>query len=571
MRWTTISLLPMVLAGCSLPTGVSFRCESDGACPDGLRCVALDAGRYCLDVDGGAAGAGTAGGGVAGGGTSGGGTSGGGTSGGGTSGGGTSGGGTSGGGTSGGGTSGGGTSGGGTSGGGTSGGGTSGGGTSGGGTSGGGTSGGGIAGGGTSGCGAPLDLADTLYVSVDGGSDSNSGVSPTAPFATVTHALTRAVSLGRSVIAVAPGVYSEPVVIGSAHAGRTVTGGFLADWTRDCAADARDRTVIDAPAGVGIAFSSISGPEVIVRRMTVRSGPTAQKGGSTYGVRALASNVSLHDVVVIAEPASEGRMPASPVDMTGTTLCLGVSDCSTGGAGSRGAAGRSADGGWFDAMGFLPGVGETGTPGGPGFNGTPPPLPVPANCATCSGSTPCNGSNLFCGNTTGAMSGTRGRCGCGGLGGLGAAGGIGGGASIALFASGSSLVRVTNSVLRSRAGGAGVGGAFGGLGSLGSSGARGNPTACIDPNGANCSRMRCNDNCEPSGQVLAVAGGADGGTGGTGGAGGPGGAGAGGPSIGVVSVFSTVTLTASTVNTGFPGPAADGGQPGFSQQTLTIP
>ena len=399
----------------------------------------------------------------------------------------------------------------------------------------------------------------------------NTGISAVAPYATITHALSRASSLRRSVIAVAPGVYAESIVVAAVHAGRTITGGFLTDWSRDCAIDARDRTVIDAPGGVGISFTNVSGTEVTVRRMTVRSGPTGQKGGSTYGVRALASNVSLDDVAVIAEPASEGRTPASPADVMGTTPCLGVSDCSTGGAGPRGASGRPADGGWFDAMGFLPGVGAPGTPGGSGFNGTPPPLPFSANCATCSGSTPCNGGDLFCGNTTGSMGGTRGRCGCGGLGGLGAPGGIGGGASVAVFASGGSVVRVTNSLLRARAGGAGADGADGGLGSPGSSGARGTQVACIDPTGAMCSRQRCADNCEPRGQVLLILGGLDGGTGGPGGTGGTGGPGAGGPSIGVVSVSSTVTLTGSTVNSGTPGPAAPGGQPGFSQQTLTIP
>jgi hypothetical protein len=472
MRWTTTTLLLLAFAGCSLPTGVSFRCESDGGCPEGLRCVALEAGRYCL---------------------------------------------------------------------------------------------------GTPGCGPALDPDDTLFVHADGGNDMNSGVSGTAAFATITRALSRSVVLRRSVIALAPGTYSEPVSLVATHAGRTITGGFLTDWSADCSSDARDRTVLEGPEGVGIAMTNVSGPEVTLSRLTVRSGPSPKASGSTYGVLALSSNIALNDVVVIAESANAGSTPFPPPEGIDATSCLGISDCSDGGTGAKGATGPPSDAGWFNQAGYVAGVGEPGGSGAPGFHGTLPPQPVPDTCAACNGSTPCNNGNLACGTTTSIRSGSRGRCGCGGVGGQGGAGGTGGGASIALFASGGSVVRVTNSNLRSTTGGAGAGGAVGGLGSPGSSGARGSSFTCINPNRANCGRTVCSATCEPSGPPLSIPGGASGGMGGSGGVGGAGGPGAGGPSVGVVSVSSRVTLTSTSVNTGAGGQEAQGGRAGFSQPSLMIP
>ncbi|MDP3500039.1 MAG: hypothetical protein Q8S33_06895 [Myxococcales bacterium] len=553
MRWTTICFLAMVLAGCSLPTGVNFRCEADGGCPEGLRCVSLEAGRYCLDSDGG-----TAGGGIAGGGTSGGGIAGGGTSGGGTSGGGIAGGGIAGGGTSGGGVSGGGIAGGGTSGGGIAGG---------GGTSGGGVAGGGVAGG-TAGCGAQLNPLDTYFVNVDGGSDTNAGTA-IAPFATIDRALSR--TQRRSVIAIAPGVYAETLTLGSVQGGRTLSGGFLPDWSRDCAPSARARTVIQG-SGVGLEFVAVSGDPVTVRQLTVRSGDTNMKNGSTYGLRATASNVALDDVLVIANDASNGGTPMDPAAATGTTSCAGTNDCSSGGPGLRGAMGRPSDGGWFDITGYLAGHGAPGILGGPGFNGTIAPAPIPTPCAVgCSAPPNCSNQMLACPVSTTAMSGSSGRCGCGGLGGAGAAGGIGAGASIALFAAGGSTMVVTNSRLESGAGGIGGAGADGGAGAGGSLGAQGNPLSCLNPTGASCNRSLCAFSCQLTAQMMNVPGAGDGGTGGEGGQGGPGGAGAGGPSIGVVSVSSSVTLTSTVNNPGPGGPAAPGGKAGFSQAVLTIP
>ncbi len=406
-------------------------------------------------------------------------------------------------------------------------------------------------------------------MNADGGSDSNTGTSPAAAFATIDRALSRAQR--RLVIAIAPGVYTETLTLNNVQSGRTLTGGFLPDWSRDCAPSARGRTVIQG-SGVGLEFVSISGDPVTVRQLTVRSGDTSLKNGSTYGLRATAANVALNDVVVSANDASNGGTPTDPAATTGTTSCAGTTDCSSGGTGARGATGRPSDGGWFDVTGYLAGHGAVGFSGGSGFNGTVAPVPVPTSCAVGCGTTPsCSNQMLACPVTTSGMTGSPGRCGCGGLAGAGAPGGIGAGASIALFAAGGSTVVVTNSRLESGAGGDGAAGSDGGAGARGSLGARGNPFSCSDPTGASCNRSLCAFSCQLLAQMMNVPGAGDGGTGGEGGQGGPGGPGAGGPSIGVVSVSSSVTLTSTNVNAGPGGAAAPGGKAGFSRQVLTIP
>lgn len=413
-------------------------------------------------------------------------------------------------------------------------------------------------------------------MSADGGSDSYNGLSPFGPVATISRALSIAASSRRTIIALGPGTYVESVTLGSAASGSTLTGGYQLDWSPDCSPSARQGTVLEG-GGFGLRVNNLSGPEVTVSHLTIRSGSSSMKGGSTYGVFVSAGNVALDDVVVEAAPAEHGASLGPPLPATGTRPCAGVLDCTNGSPGPRGTTGRASDGGWFTPTGWEPGNGSSGINGGVGNNGTPPPLaPSQPSCiGNCTGASPCDNGNLFCG-VIGPITVTSGRgsCGCGGLGGVAGAGGTGGGASVALFAVDGSSVRVWNSLLRSGPGGSGGSGADGGAGAPGALGGRGLGTTCHSFIGASssCGRNACPDNCEAISPVVTIAGGSDGGTGGPGGQGGPGGGGSGGASVGVVSLGSSMLIDGVTVITpGTGGPGADGAQGGFSAPMLLIP
>lgn len=413
-------------------------------------------------------------------------------------------------------------------------------------------------------------------MSADGGSDSFTGLSPFGPVATISRALSVAATSRRNIIALGPGTYFESVTLGTGSSGQTLSGGYQLDWSPDCSPIARDRTVIEG-GGVALSVNGLSGPEATVMHLTLRSGSSNMKAGSTYGVMASAGNVALDDVVVESAAAEPGFSPAAPMPTLGTQACTGVSDCGDGGAGPRGAGGQASDGGWFTPLGWQSSTGRVGSPGGTGRNGTPPPAaPSQSSCVgSCTGSSPCDMGNLFCG-AIGPITVTAGRgtCGCAGVGGAGGAGGIGGGASVAIFAVGGSAVRVSRSLIRSGTGGNGGAGADGGAGALGSPGSRGLGTQCHSFIGASssCGRNACPDNCEAISPIVSIPGGADGGAGGQGGQGGPGGGGSGGASVGVVSLGSSVMIDGATVITpGAGGLGGDGAQPGFSGPTLFIP
>jgi len=181
-------------------------------------------------------------------------------------------------------------------------------------------------------------------VSADGGSDSHNGLSPFGPVATISRALSIAASSRRTIIALGPGTYVESLTLGNAASGQTITGGYQLDWSPDCTASARQRTVLEG-SGFGLTVNTLSGPELTVAHLTIRSGSSSMKGGSTYGVFVSAGNVALDDVVVEAAPAEHGASLGPPLPATGTRPCAGVLDCTNGSPGPRGTTGRASDGG----------------------------------------------------------------------------------------------------------------------------------------------------------------------------------------------------------------------------------
>jgi hypothetical protein len=217
--------------------------------------------------------------------------------------------------------------------------------------------------------------------------------------------------------------------------------------------------------------------------------------------------------------------------------------CTVGGDGSRGNDGARGDGGtgqgWLSITnGYIAVPGKTGLTGTPGQGGgggggaAPPSIGCP------------NGAPAY--GASGASGGT------GGCGGKGGAPGLGGGASIALGLI-NSPVRITNSTLRAKEGGAGGDGANGQTGGSGKSG------------GSAKSGVNSRESCA-------------GGRGGQGGEGGRGGGGAGGASVAVAyvgeiplqsEVTRTVALVAAPGGLGAGNDIANGaGEPGKIAEVL---
>jgi hypothetical protein len=438
---------------------------------------------------------------------------------------------------------------------------------------------GGMAGGasgGAAGCGAPLDVATTIFVSPIG-LPTNSGESPSNPVDSVQVAVARAVALSRPTIALAPGTYSSFVSLQAQHAGLRFVGSRTATFDGDCAPDARSATTLLAPQPTTVSLMGVAGAQVIFSGLTIRSSPPLGLSESTLTVRVTNSNVRFENVDIYAPDARPGRSPAQP-GPPGNLACNGTSDCGLGRTGLDGGDGAPADAGSFNAAGYLPGDGKAGLNGDPGGNGTVPPVPPSASCiVACSGATPCIGGELFCGNLVNTVSSNRGTCGCGGRGGIGGSSATGGGASVAVFVTGNtSVVSFQNTRLFAGRGGPGGAPVQGGPGGPGTAGALGSSATCYRAGGPNgCGRMpsMCSQNCEILGPPATVIGvGPAGGSGAPGGPGGRGGAGAGGPSVALVTVGTPSVLIGNSVFAPDAGGEASGGAPpGANLPRLDVP
>jgi hypothetical protein len=369
-------------------------------------------------------------------------------------------------------------------------------------------------------------------------------------------------------------------LIGAANSGVALRGGFHAVgtvWQRDCADNARAKTVIASPAAIGVAIGNVSSvvrlETLTVLTRSVGTSIAAAAGGSCYGimVSGTGSLASLDDVRVSAGKGGAGGPVTSMVNPPVPT-CGGVDDCASGANGGVGPNGQQPSQGTYIALGYVPANGNAGVVGTRGSNGT---AGGAANQASCHLGAGCSGggalcTSLFCGDLTpiGLVSSSPGKCGCGGAGGPAGTGGRGGGASIALFVSGAgTAVSVTRSSLNAQDGGAGSAGLQGGDGSSGSPGTVGATATCWgDCRAVNHGGLNCN--CEQPGTSI-ISGGTAGGVGGTGGPGGSGSGGSGGPSIGVLRLNGAlVTLDgASTIGIGNAGAGAQGAPAGIAQPT----
>jgi len=426
---------------------------------------------------------------------------------------------------------------------------------------------------------------DGVFVSTASGDDSAGAGTRELPLRTIVKALAVAGASGKKTVFLDQGTYTESVSITDANAGVTLRGGFKASgtsWHRDCAGDARTRTVIASPTSTGVLVTTSSSRAVLQTLTVLTRSPgesiPGASGETCYGVFVSGDTAlaALDDVSITAGAGGLGGAVTERVAAPQAT-CLGVGDCGTGASAGGSAAGAMPGKGTFSSTGYAPANGNQGQFGSPGENGTPGADGTSASCHLGSG---CSGGTAACVTLTcsdqygtGKVQSGAGRCGCGGSGGGAGAGGMGGGASVALFVTGANAaVSVTRSVLLSKDGGDGSPGIDGGEGAAGTAGSPGEAATCwgaCQSVGLSLGSVTCS--CQqPS--TYYIAGGTAGGPGGSGGPGGRGSGGAGGPSIGVVRVGgAVVTLdAASSVHVGSGGKGADGSPDGAARQDLAL-
>ena len=341
------------------------------------------------------------------------------------------------------------------------------------------------------------------------------------PCLTVTNAVSQANAVGKAIVYVATGTYTESLDL--AHS-VTIEGAWSATgsaWTPACSSN--DATVIQAPSSAlaAVVVGSINGTATL-RWLQIMAAPaaTVPPSQSSYGIMALGptTTLSLEAVTVMASRGGDGA--AGSVGGTGTAATDAgcVSDGSTA---APGEAGPSSTGGLFTANGYESGdgvVGAGGLAGGSGASGGT------VECASCGS---CLASHCeYAANGAGTVCGSPGLAGCGGGGGGGGGGGTGGGSSIALYVWDATVTSQDCSFVAGPGGAGGPGGPGGGGGAP-SSGVAGAPAECL----LSCSfPIMDGGGCTSSYAV--ENGGSAGGMGQSGGAGGAGGGGAGGWSCG---------------------------------------
>lgn len=383
-------------------------------------------------------------------------------------------------------------------------------------------------------------LGRQLYVSA-AGADTNDGLTPARPFATLDRAL-RALAeptgMGRRVVLLTGGDYVAPTTknqTGFFELNRSASlhGGYGADFR---AATTGQATIVRG-LGVGLVVRGTVEP-VTLTGLTLRGfwpdpmmPPTGQTG---YGLIVIdAGVVRVTRCRIEAPPGGRGADGRGPqvfaVGSPGTTGSdvnaglggRGCTDASNGGnggnGGTAGAMTTMGEGGRAP-MGLTPAgpaqPGPQGAPGRPGASGTQGRFTVdgyePAEAERGDPGQAGGGGGGGASGVQTVRGGGGGGGGGGGCGGDGGGGGGGGGASIAVYALGCSVRLTLQDVVAvardGGRGGSGVQGAAGHLGGMGGPGA-----------------------------MLAVgSSGQDGAQGGRGGEGGLGGIGAGGPSLGLV-------------------------------------
>lgn len=417
---------------------------------------------------------------------------------------------------------------------------------------------------------AELPAAGAVFVSVGSGNDGTGDGSALTPFKTIAKGILLAKSRAAPAIVLDQGIYTEAVILQDLDAGLVVQGGWKrlgAVWSRVCDANARDLTLIQSPASVGVGVQNAKKRSGL-QHLTVTTKAVADVGGSSMGVVVRGQSLFfLDDVVVLASKGGAGAAtPDTPAAASPT--CDPFTGCTTASAtGGNGANGAGAKAGTFTFDGFVAGNGGDGTVGGNGTNGTPGAAGTSSGTDECnwgcSGSSGCNGSLK-----TTKLGGT-GKCGCGGIGGPFGKGGKGGGASLGLFVHGSlAAVDVVRSVVTAADGGNGQNGGAGAGPSSPTKGAVGEVTLCYNSG--------CTGDvsaCYYAGTPKSLPGGSAGGDGKTGGKGGDGGGGAGGPSYAIVHVGSgTVSVdSASKLSYGKGGTPGAGGKEGDSGANVAVP
>jgi hypothetical protein len=412
------------------------------------------------------------------------------------------------------------------------------------------------------------------------GDDSATGFERAAPKQSVQAAVTAAHGSGRDVYIVG-GLYPESLVLAS---GVNVYGGFdAASWVRD--PDAFQSFV----QGGAIAVDAANITDSTVEGLRIESADGSAPGVSSYGVRLVASTVTLRNNLIASGKGAAGLngddgLPGAP-GAKGGDGAAGAPDSQSGGSGGTAASspwgrpgGAGGKGGYSNQNGF-PGTsgisvnganfgGAGGTYGDPGHGGLPggdgtDGLFGQDGSGGASGSVSLNGwtsspgqngVNGGHGNGGGgggggggqhalfAIDGTGNGGGAGGGGGQGGTAGqrgTGGGASFGVLLINSPGTLLLGNTIRSGKGGNGGTGGYGGSGGSGAQGGSGAST-----------------------YVAEVGAGGDGGAGGAGGRGGSGGGGAGGPSFALYRVNSPVTPTGNTLSHDSGG--AGGASPGYS-------
>ena len=369
------------------------------------------------------------------------------------------------------------------------------------------------------------------------------------PCQTIGQGIALAKSLGRTIVYVGAGTYTESI---SLVPGIRIEGAWSvlgSTWSPICTSSA-DSVIIEAPssANTTISAKNLAGSAALAF-VTVKSKATSVASESLYGVFAsgATTHLTLDNVEITMANAGAGQDGQSGHGgLNGSS-----SGCSPAGSGAPGAASGTpgADGSpaGFDGNGYTAGDGSVGTNGQAGSAG-----PAGAagtcvrNCGIC-GST----SASSCSSAPDSC-GTDSLAGCPGGPGTSGGAGLGGGSSIAMYAWDATVTVVGGNFRAGNGGKGGVGG-LGGQGGIGQPGRDGkDATACYQ-----CSISSQWVGTSPSIQVYqcvnspigtGVGGVANGIGGGNGTAGGDGGSGAGGSSFAVYTGgLAKVGTTSDTV------------------------
>lgn len=376
------------------------------------------------------------------------------------------------------------------------------------------------------------------------------------PCPSIHQGIALAKSLGRSVVYVGAGKYTETVALA---AGLRIEGGWSvlgSTWSPLCSNPA-SAVQIDAPSNANTTVVAKDlGGQATLALVTVNSKASAAPGESLYGVLATGTStkLQLEDVYVALADAGAGQ-DGQPGRAGGNGSSAG---CTPAGAGAPATAvGRNGDNGTsagFGATGYTAGDGAPGVDGQAGQNG---PAGSNGTCVTTCGTCP-SASSASCSSAADSC-GTNATPGCGGGAGIAGGPGSGGGSSIALYAWGAT-VQVSGGSFHAGNGGKGGTGGLGGQGGVGQPGKDGKA-------GTPCDRCSISSSYTGSPSTLVyscaqisagqgAAGVANAVGGGNGTAGGNGGSGAGGSSFAIYTGGQASVTTAAT-------PAMSVGQAGL--------